>query len=325
LSEDISARPQQGQTDATSSSQSRSEAIDVPSAESARELIADGERAERLGVLDRAVASFTAAARTEDDEIAAEALTRLGDALRSCAEWEKALDAARAAQQIARGPGRELLLGHAIIAEGNVYMSRGDFCEAKTLFERVPEITADFRIRALALQNIGAILAQQGQLGAAERAFLESYGYFQRAGYRRGEATALNNYGRVALDRGDVALAETVLEQAVAAAREVQHGELTALARLNLAEAKCRRGELAPAHELASSSLGFFTSSGNHLRAVECLRLIGVVDEESGDYDGAAACFERALELAQSVGAALETRTLGDCVERLRRRRSSMT
>jgi tetratricopeptide (TPR) repeat protein len=322
MSEDISARPHQVQKDARSSSRSSSEAMDVPSAESARELISDGERAERLGVLDRAVRSFTRAERTDDEEIAAEALTRLGDALRSCAEWEKALDAAHAAQRMASAPGRELLLAHAIIAEGNVYMCRGDFCEAKALFERVPEISADPRIRALALQNIGSILAQQGQLGAAERAFLESYGYFQRAGYRRGEATALNNYGRVALDRGDVALAETVLEQAVSAAREIQHGELTALARLNLAEAKCRRGEVAPAHELASCSLGFFTSSGNRLRAVECLRLIGDVDEQSGDYDGAAACFERALELAQSVGAALETRTLGECIERLRRRRS---
>jgi tetratricopeptide (TPR) repeat protein len=323
MSEEIPGLPHQAQTDAGPSSQSSSGAIDVPS-EIARELIADGEGAERLGLLDHAITSFTRAARTKDEEIAAEALTRLGDALRSCAEWEKAIAAARAAQRMARAPGRELLLAHAIIAEGNVYMSRGDFGEAKALFEQVPEITADSRIRALALQNIGAILAQQGQLGAAERAFLESYGHFQRAGYRRGEATALNNYGRVALDRGDVALAETVLEQAVAAAREAQHGELTALATLNLAEAKCRRGELATAHELASSSLGFFTSSGNRLRAVECLRLIGVVDEQSGDYEGASACFERALELARSVGAALETRTLGECVERLRRRRSSM-
>src|SRR5262249_47966768 len=157
---------------------------------------------------------------TEDAEIAAEALTRLGDVLRSCAEWEKALTAVRAAQRMATAPGRELLLAHAIIAEGNVYMCRGDFCKAKALFERVPDISADSRIRALALQNIGAILAQQGQLGAAERAFLESYGCFQRAGYRRGEATALNNYGRAALDRGDVALAESVLEQAVLSARE---------------------------------------------------------------------------------------------------------
>ena len=325
MSEDTSALPPETGTNARPSSQSSSGAIDVPSAETARELIADGERAERLGVLDRAIRSFTSAAQTKDEEIAAEALTRLGDVLRSCAEWEKALDAARAAQRMASAPGRELLLAHAVIAEGNVYMCRGDFHEAKARFERVSEISADSRMRAHALQNIGAILAQQGQLGAAERAFLESYGHFHRAGYRRGEATALNNYGRAALDRGDIALAESVLDQAIASAREAQHGELIALATLNLAEAKCRKGELAPAHELASRSLGFFTSSGNRLRAVECLRLIGVVDEQSGDYDGAAACFERALELAQAVGAALETRTLGDCVERLRRRRSAMT
>jgi tetratricopeptide (TPR) repeat protein len=324
MSEDISALPHHTQANARSSGQSSSRAIDVPSAEVARELIADGECAERLGVLDRAIRSFTRAARTEHEEIAAEALTRLGDALRSCAEWEKALAAACAAQRMASAPGRELLLAHAVIAEGNVYMCRGDLREATVLFERVAGITTDSRLRALALQNIGSILAQQGKLDAAERAFSESHGHFQRAKYRRGEATALNNYGRVALDRGDNALAERVLEQAVAAAREVQHGELTALASLNLAEAKCRRGELEPAHELASGSLGFFTSSGNPLRAVECLRLIGAIEEQSGDDDGATACYQRALELAQSVGAALETQTLGECLERMRRRRSTI-
>src|SRR5256885_11003866 len=119
-------------------------------------------------------------------------------------------------------------------------MCRGDFSEGMTLFQRVLDSSADPKMRGLALQNIGSSLAQQGQLGAAERAFSESYGFFQRAGYRRGEATALNNCGRAALDRGDVPLAETVLEQAVEVARAVDHGELIALATLNLAETKAR-------------------------------------------------------------------------------------
>lgn len=297
-----------------------SSATDVPGTALATELVAEGEQAERLGELDRAVASFSAAAGCADAAIAAAALTRLADALRSRAAWDAAIAAARSAQARARSVGRDQLLAHAILAEGNALMCRGDFSEAKALFERVLEVTTDTLMHAHALQNIGSILAQQGQLGAAERAFMESYGHFQRVGYRRGEATALNNYGRAALDRGDVALASDVLEQALVLARDADHGELIALATLNLAEARARTGELQQARELASSSLGFFTASGNRWREIECLRLMGDVSERSSDFAEAAACYERGLSLAQEIQASVETRTLGECAERMRRR-----
>lgn len=294
-------------------------ATHVPTATEALELIEDGIRAEEIGALDRAIASFTEAARAEEPAAAAEALARLADVRRSRAEWDAALLAARAAQQHAVAAGDNGLLAHALVAEGNVFMCRGDFTEGIALFQRVLDSSTDPKMSGLALQNIGSSLAQQGQLGAAERAFSESYGSFQRAGYRRGEATALINLGRAALDRGDVALAETVLEQAVAAAREVSHGELIALATLNLAETKARRGDLAQAHELASGALGYFAAAENRWREIECLRLIGSIDEQAGHVDSAAACFERGLRLAREIGAAVETRTLSECVERLRR------
>ena len=95
----------------------------------------------------------------------------------------------------------------AIVAEGNVLMCRGDFPAATLVFESLLATELDSRLHGVVLQNLGSILAQKGQLGAAERAFAESYGYFRQSGYRRGEAIALNNIGRVALDRRDVDLA----------------------------------------------------------------------------------------------------------------------
>jgi tetratricopeptide (TPR) repeat protein len=293
----------------------------VPSAADAAELIRDGVRAEEIGALDRALASFTEAARAPDPALAAQALTRLADVRRSRAEWEPALHAAREGQRLARVVGDDGLFAHALVAEGNVFMCRGDFPEGIVLFERVLASTADPVMRGLALQNIGSSLAQQGQLGAAERAFSESYGNFQRAGYRRGEATALNNLGRAALDRGDVGLAESVLEQAAETAREVGHGELIALATLNLAETKARRGDLVRAHELASTALGYFITAENRWREIECLRLIGSIDEQGGDVEAAAASFERGLRVAREIGAAVEMRALAECADRVRRRK----
>jgi len=295
-------------------------ATDVPSAAQASDLLREGMRAEEIGVLDRALAAFDEAARCGDAAISAEALTRLADVRRSRAEWDEALAAARQAQRLTRSLDNQLLLAHALIADGNVFMCRGDFGEAIALFQRVLDANNDQKMRGLALQNIGSCLAQQGQLGAAERAFSESYGSFQRADYPRGEATALNNLGRAALDRGDVGYAAEVLNQAAQTASDVGHGELIALATLNLAEATARQGDLAKAHELASVALGHFSESANRWREVECLRLIGSIGEQEGDLVAAAACFERGLRLAQEIGAAVEMRALEACVDRIRRR-----
>lgn len=298
-----------------------SSATDVPSVDRAADLLSEGKYAEQLGILERAVAAFEVAARAPDPTIAAEAFTRLADAYRSKSEWDAALHAARRGQELARAAADELLLAHAMIAEANVLMCRGDFTEAKQLFDQVLSLTTDPVMRGLALQNSGSIFAQQGQLGAAERAFAESYGHFQRAGYRRGEAIALNNYGRVALDRGNLDLAEGLLTQALMVAREVEHAELIALATLNLAEAKTRQGSTDRAEELASEALGFFSASGNRWREIECLRLIGTINERRGYAQDAARCYDRALALATAVGATVEIRTLADCLCRLGARR----
>jgi tetratricopeptide (TPR) repeat protein len=283
----------------------------------------DGIRAETHGDLERAVSLFAAAASSDNPAIAAEALTRLADVRRSRGEWETALAAARRGRDIARSAGLDTLTLHAIIAEANVLLCRGDFVDARTLFDQVLGLTADPRMRGLALQNLGSIMAQQGELGAAERYFAESYGQFQHAGYRRGEATALINYGRVTLDRGNPELAEDLLCQAINAAREIEHAELTALATLNLAEARCRRGDTTQAEDLASEALGVFSGCGNRWRQIECLRLIGAIHEERGDCENATRCFERGLAIAHEMGAAVEIRSLNDCLCRVTSRKRS--
>lgn len=282
------------------------------------DLIDEGLAAEKLGLLDRAESCYAAAASSGEPVQRARALTKLADVHRCRAEWDTALDFARRAQDAARECNEAELAGDALVAEGNVLMCRGDFEGATTLFEKLLASATQPRLRGVVLQNLGSILAQKGQLGAAERAFGESYGYFRQAGYRRGEAIALNNYGRVALDRGDVPLAERSLEDGLAVAREVEDNELTALATLNLAEALARRGESKRARDLASAAFGHFAESGNRWRQVECLRLLGGLHEREQCYDDAERCLERGLALAVEIDARGEIATLRDALARVR-------
>jgi tetratricopeptide (TPR) repeat protein len=282
------------------------------------DLIDEGKRCESHGVLDRALESYIAAANTAaDGATVAEALTHQSRVHRLRCEWTPALEAARRAQETARKENLAALLGDALNAEALVLVCQGDFVEALRLFNHMLEMTEEPRQRGIALQNIGSIMAQQGQLGAAERAFAESFGWFRHAQYRLGEAMALNNHARVALDRGNAELAEQLLEQALVAAREEENADLIALATVNLAEALEARGLHGRAEEQASVALGYFATSGNRWREIECLRLIGSINERLGDYENALRCYERALGIAEEIGARQEVTIVRDCLTRV--------
>jgi tetratricopeptide (TPR) repeat protein len=281
----------------------------------------DGRRFEAHGVLDRALEVYIEAAETASDPaVTAEALTHQSRVYRCRSEWDLALSAARRSQEVARGASLNTQLVEATIAEANVLMARGDFPDALQIFRSVLDATTDARIRGIALQNIGSILWQQGQLGAAERAYSESLGCFHTAGYALGEAISLNNHGRIILERGNPVLATELLEQALEAARVIEDAELIALARLNYAGALNALGDRVHAEEQASTALGFFAASGNRWREVECLRLIGTINDQLGNCEHAERCYDRGRVLAEEIGARQDLRLMQECLTRVRRR-----
>jgi len=139
------------------------------------ELLEEGRRYEGHGVLDRALENYVRAAEvTNDPSIIVEALSHQSRIHRCRSDWDAALATARRAQGIAIAAKLEAPLVEATIAEGNVMICRGEFPEALAIFRRLADTSTDARVRGIALQNIGSILWQQGQLGAAERALSES-------------------------------------------------------------------------------------------------------------------------------------------------------
>ncbi|HEX6534114.1 MAG TPA: tetratricopeptide repeat protein [Gemmatimonadaceae bacterium] len=270
-----------------------------------------GIRFEKSGVLDRALGEYDAVLASSDDpRLVAEAWRRRSSVLRTRCEWEGALEAARRSAEVATGAALWSLVGEALNAEAAVHESRGDFDRAVELLERVATITDDERVVGIALHNLGGIAAQSGDLEVAEARFTESHARFRRAGYAWGEAFALNNLGRTALDRGEVARAESLLVRAIAAAQSAEDLDLKALATLNRAEALARMGRLTEAEDHASGALGFFTFAGNDWRRIECLRLLGDLCSQQGNGDAAMRCFTQALDLARAIGAERERELL---------------
>lgn len=285
------------------------------------ELVADGVRAERAGALDRALHAYqTAATTAEDADTRADALTHQADVYRTRCEWDLATAAALEAQAIARAarlPAREI---EAIVAEGNIFMARGMYDEAARKFDWIVGQTTDPRVRGIALQNLGSIYAQSGQPRSAARAFRESLGNFHKANYARGEVMSLNNLGRLSIDIGDYEDARSLLERALPLAREIDESEAAAMASLNLGWVLCRDGELDRAQDLAMAALGYFAGCENRYREIECLRLIGEINDCCEDPQNAARCFELAIALAEQIGSEPERRISQDRLTTLRGR-----
>jgi tetratricopeptide (TPR) repeat protein len=272
----------------------------------ATEILAEGILLERLALYDRALERYRAVAASADPAMRAEALRRESDVYRSRCQWDLALAAARESAYIAESYDLTDIFTEALNAEGLVWLARGDTQRAPPLFQRMLALTKSDRLRGIALQNLGTAAAVRQLFGEAEAYFAESHECFQRAGYTRGIAVALNNCGRFQLDRGRPDLALERFGRALAAAQGIDDIELVALVTLNTAECYALADECRRAEELATTALGYFTVAGNHWRRIECLRLFGDIRLRQQDRATADRAYRHALELARAIGAQVE-------------------
>jgi tetratricopeptide (TPR) repeat protein len=276
-----------------------------------RELLDDGLRYEKAGVPERALACYESALQhTHDPALISESLRRQAHVYRMRCDWEIAIAAARRSAEAARNARSTELLAEAWNAEAAVHQSRGDFDAASALYERMLEAVPVGRIRGVALQNLAAIYARQGLLDEAESHFQRAYAAFEDAGDRWGVGFVLTSLGGLSLDRGDLARAEDILEDATLAARETQDLELLAIARVNYAEVLLQRGDFEKAEVEASGSLGHFGAAENQWRRIECLRLLGEISLRRERTDSARRFFQAALDTADAIGAKVEREQL---------------
>lgn len=278
--------------------------------------IEEGLRYQKLGMLDRALEQYRATADSSSDpEVLSQAYLRESHVYRAWCRWDHAIAAAQRSARLARANDLHHAYGDALNAEAIVHQERGDFERARELYEQMLKLPLDERTRGLAYQNLGSICAQRADFAAAEHHFRRSYGCFQKAGYRWGEAFALNNYAAVYLDEGKLKRAAVVAGQAMVAARKVGDLELLGIATLNAAEALAAQGEIARAESLATSALEYFSLEENDLRRAQCYRVLGDILVMRGRKGDAQRNYKQALGLAQSVGSEREEARIRDCME----------
>ena len=273
-----------------------------------QELIELGLRLEKNGELDVALEHYRRAESEAGDPLTvSEAIRRQSVVFRRRSDWDASIELARKAGRIASEAQLIDQFAQTVNTEAATLLMRGDLAGASLLFERVAQGTSDDpRVRAIALQNLGTIAAQNGEWDRSRTCFRESVQCFQRAEDAWGEAVALNNYGRAARDHGNMMMAEELLEQAVSAARRVDDHDSASLAMLNQAEALAGMRQLPRATALATAALEFYATSGNAFRHSEALRILGDIDLKRGDPASARQRYTEALVLASAADAPVE-------------------
>jgi tetratricopeptide (TPR) repeat protein len=270
-----------------------------------------GLRHQKSGALGEALGAFEEAATLAiEPRLLARALVRQAIVHHLRSDFDTALATARRAAEAAGAANLADEYAEALNAEAVVHQARGDFLAAKRVLEQVLAATSDLRVRGIALQNLGAIAAQQGAWEIARRRFMQSQKSFRKAGYLWGEAFALNNYGAAAVTHGNHALAADLLERAVGAARRVEDRDLVAVATMNYGEALAGLLRLDDAERLIEEADAHFAAAGNAWRRVECLRILGDIGVRRGASAAAATRFADALALADRIGAAAEAALL---------------
>ncbi|MBW3552996.1 MAG: tetratricopeptide repeat protein [Gemmatimonadetes bacterium] len=279
--------------------------------------LAEGLRYEKAGLLDKALSLYRDVRRgTRDPSLVAESWTLEAHIHHAHGDWEAALAAAISGQELARELDRPDLMAEALNARATVHYSRGEFLEAQQLFEEMLELSEDPRVRGLALQNLGSLHGQLGELDLSEQRFAEAERHFEEAGYEWGRAHVHNNRAALALDRKDHAGAEAASRAAVQVARLSGDLDLLAIATMNLSEALAGLGRLDEAEEEASKALGQFEISKNAWRRVACFRILGDLNAHQGDMEVARRMWERGLKLARQIGASVDAGELSQRLER---------
>jgi tetratricopeptide (TPR) repeat protein len=272
----------------------------------------DGVRYERGGVVQRARVAFEEVAERwrENAGAAAEAWWRLANLHRLGSRWDQALDAARAGATLAREHGLPNVEADALNIEGAIWTSRGDYAAARALFQRTIELATSSSTRAGALQNLGAIEAEEGRFVQAEGLFDASREEYRSAGDARGEAVSLLNLGRLQMERGDPGLARETLDAAVGASRQTGDLEMHAAALLNLGIALGALGLHAQAEERITTAYGQFTIADIPVQRVRCLMQLAKVALARGETATARVCLLHARDVATALELGRELRLI---------------
>ncbi|MFP5286201.1 MAG: tetratricopeptide repeat protein, partial [Thermoanaerobaculia bacterium] len=155
---------------------------------------------------------------------------------------------------------------------------------------------------AEALTHAANVRFDRGELAEASRLYEEALATYREIGNRGAEAGALNNIAVVLRSQGDLDRASQLYEEVLAVSREIGSRAGEAYALNNLAGVLLRRGRLDEAGRLIEQALAIRREQGDKSGEAYALDSLGVVLRRKGDLAGARQRHDLALKLRKETG-----------------------
>jgi tetratricopeptide (TPR) repeat protein/tRNA A-37 threonylcarbamoyl transferase component Bud32 len=172
------------------------------------------------------------------------------------------------------GRGMPVLLAGGLINLGNVSFQRGEYPEARRLFESALDSAgrmSNRRTEARALLSLASLDIQEGKAAAAQPRIERALPFYEGNGFRREAAMARQLLGQVSTARGDFAKAVAAFEAQLAAATALRDRSLEAGAQAQLAATLVRAERFADALGPAGAAIAYYEAHGALAERAESL------------------------------------------------------
>jgi tetratricopeptide (TPR) repeat protein len=221
-------------------------------------------------------------------------------AAKSVTDYRRMQDAAIKARNKGQKLGARMVVARAGLAEalalrniGNPKESVAKARDAESAFLQA----GDREGAASALNNIGNVLADQGDSAGGEKAYQEALVIYHEIGNRAGWAGTLGNIAILRSDAGDVAGSERLYAQVLHVDEEIGDQQSIAETLLNMANNLNTQGDLDGALKLYRRSLKIAQGTNYHRSAASALNNMGIILTAQGELGEAVQAFEEALRL----------------------------
>jgi len=166
---------------------------------------------------------------------------------------------------------------------------------------RLASAAAPTKARERALFAAGVLAVEQGDYAAADALIEESLDIARQFGDKQGAAVSLNALAVIARDRGDVAVARSLLEESMVLWRELGDQKAVARSLSNLANIVKLQGDNARARSLYAECLSIFRELGDRTGVAWSTNYQGDVARDQGDSAAARTLYEQGLVIFREL------------------------
>jgi CHAT domain-containing protein len=233
-----------------------------------------------------------------------ESLLRVAQRQLASERFELAYQSAEQALQLSRARGDKLREGRAtnLLALAALHTNR--IGEAVRHLKQVSTLADDAglgRIQSSALIRAGALLRLTGRYEDALFCFQNALRVARQQRQRLQEVLALSHLGALYAETADYAKAETLLNEALPLARQLNDPEPQATVLMRLAFAASERGEFPVALQYCEQAVALLANQPARMRQVEARYQLARVYKSLNQFEQAQASFEQARQLTREL------------------------